>query len=247
MGIHLGIVAAVLWVSAWAQAPDIEKGRRVFDSQCALCHGIGGKGGRGPDLTRGSLKNAVDDAGLRGVIRNGIPGTEMPSSWQISPREIDAVVAYVKSLRFNLVPPEPLPGDAARGEQLYDARACAACHAIRGHGGGFGPELTAIGARRSATYLRQALVNPAAEFPDNFGYIEVLSGGRAVRGIRLNEDSFSIQLKDDQERFHSFRKAALKNIRRISNESPMPSYAKELSARELDDLVAYLAGLRGEK
>jgi cytochrome c oxidase cbb3-type subunit III len=245
MRIHLGVVAAVLVVSAWAQAPDVERGRRLFDSQCALCHGIGGKGGRGPDLTR--QKSKTDDAALRSTIRDGIRGTEMPGAWQLSPREIDSVVTYVKSLRFSLAPPETLAGDPRRGERLYEARACGTCHIIRGHGSGFGPELTTIGARRSPAYLREALVNPAAAVPENFVYLEVIAAARPLRGIRLNEDSFSLQLKDSQERFHSFRKAALKQMRRLPDESPMPSYANQLSPAELDDMVAYLASLRGEK
>ena len=37
---------------AAAKSDDIAAGKKVFDSQCALCHGIGGTGGRGPALTK---------------------------------------------------------------------------------------------------------------------------------------------------------------------------------------------------
>jgi cytochrome c1 len=82
--------------------------------------------------------------------------------------------------------------------------------------------------------------------PEGFQYIAVTPGsGAAVRGIRVNEDSFTIQLKDAAGRFHSFRKPELKDLRRLEKETPMPSYEGQLAAAELDDLVAYLASLKG--
>ena len=70
--------------------------------------------------------------------------------------------------------------------------------------------------------------------------------GQTVRGIRVNEDSFTIQIKDAGGQFHSFRKSELKEIRKLRNESPMPSFEKSLSATEIEDLTAYLASLRGK-
>src|SRR5450432_1631307 len=89
--------------------PDLATGQKLFTSQCALCHGVAGGGGRGPSLTRAKLNHAEDDAALRGVIQNGIP-PEMPGAWQLSPREAASVAAYVRSL--GSVAAEPLAGDA---------------------------------------------------------------------------------------------------------------------------------------
>src|SRR5450755_1132639 len=77
--------------------PDLAIGKKLFTSQCSLCHGVGGDGGRGPSLLRARLNHAPDDAALRAVIENGIP-PEMPGAWQLSPREVTSMVAYVKSL-----------------------------------------------------------------------------------------------------------------------------------------------------
>ncbi|MBI1786905.1 MAG: c-type cytochrome [Acidobacteria bacterium] len=240
-------LALAVAMAAWGQEtpPDVAQGKRIFDAQCALCHGVGGKGGRGPGLARPKLKNAADDAALRKVIEQGIPGTEMPGAWQLHPREAAGVAAYVRSL--GTVAPEALPGDPSRGARVYQAQACAACHIVQGKGGGFGPELTEIGARRSAAYLRESLVSPAAAAPDYFLWVEAITAdSRKIRGIRLNEDSFTIQLKDAGQAFHSLRKDSLKELRRLFEESPMPSYEKMLSSTELDDLVAYLASLKGK-
>lgn len=230
--------------TAWAA--DVAHGRRLFDSQCALCHGIEGKGGRGPVLATPKLKSAPDEAALKRVISQGIENTEMPGAWQLNPREVDNVTAYVQSL--GKLSGEPATGNPARGVEVYRAKACASCHTVAGSGGGFGPELTGIGARRSVPYLRESLVKPAAAAPDYFLYVEAVpAAGSPVRGIRVNEDSFTIHIKDTSENFHAFRKSDLKALRKLFDDSPMPSYEKSLSTTELNDLVAYLASLKGKQ
>jgi len=61
---------------------------------------------------------------------------------------------------------------------------------------------------------------------------------------RLNEDTYTVQLLDDQERLVSLTKADLREYT-ILTSSPMPSYKESLSADELADLVAYLLSLKG--
>jgi cytochrome c oxidase cbb3-type subunit III len=236
-------LASGAFAQAGEQAADPAAGKKIFESQCALCHGQSGGGGRGPGLNRPKLGKAPDDEALRKVISEGIQ-PEMPGAWQLHPREVASVAAYVRSL--GAVPPEILPGDPVRGERVYQSKGCAGCHMVAGKGEGFGPELTAIGTRRNGAYLRQTLLKPAASLPEGFLYVTAETrAGETVRGIRVNEDSFTIQVQDARGRFHSFRKSELKDVRRLKNETPMPSFEGVLSASELDDLVAYLAGLRG--
>jgi cytochrome c oxidase cbb3-type subunit 3 len=218
-------------------------GRKIFESQCALCHGQYGGGGRGPSLTRPKLSKAPDDAALRRVISNGIE-PEMPGAWQLNPRDVGNVAVYVRSL--GALQPETLPGDPGRGERIFRTQGCPACHMVAGKGEAFGPELTDIGARRNGAYLRRAVLQPASVLPDHFLYLAVTPpSGETVHGIRLNEDSFTLQLRDARGQFHSFRKSELKELRRLLKETPMPSYEGRIPPAELDDLVSYLAGLRG--
>ena len=226
-------------------ADDLAHGKRLYVGHCALCHGIEGTGGRGPALNQPALRRVTTNLSLYGVIKNGVEGTEMPAAWQMTEREVWRVAGYVRSL--GRVADVKLPGDAGRGRELYEAKGCAACHIVRGQGGNPGPELTEVGARRSPAYLREALVDPGASSPEGFLVVSVITrDGRTVRGVRVNEDSFTIQLRDEDSRFHSFRKLELKELKKESGASTMPSY-KTLAAAELDDLVAYLASLRGEK
>jgi cytochrome c oxidase cbb3-type subunit III len=225
-------------------APDVAAGKLIFEGRCALCHGIDGGGGRGPSLRRPKLAHAADDEALKSVIENGIQ-PDMPPAWYLSPEEIANVAAYARS--FGNVPPEVLPGDPARGKAVYARSGCSACHILAGEGTGYGPELTDVGARRGSSRLRETLQNPSKTIPEDFLFVEAItSSGQTIRGIRLNEDTFSIQLKDQQGRFHSFRKSDLRNLKKLRSETPMPVYGSTLSAAELDDLINFLASQRGK-
>jgi cytochrome c oxidase cbb3-type subunit 3 len=239
------MLIVVLAARGMAQSSaDMAAGKKIFDSQCALCHGEAGTGGRGPGLNRPKLKRAADDDELRKVIADGID-PEMPGAWQLHPREVAAVAAYVRSL--GALAPEKLAGDPARGASIYQSKGCASCHIASGAGEGFGPELTDIGARRSGAFIRQTILHPEASLPEGFLYVAaVMSRGETVRGIRVNEDSFTVQLRDAKGRVHSFRKTDLTELRRLRGETPMPSFDGAPGGADLDDLVAYLAGLKGK-
>jgi cytochrome c oxidase cbb3-type subunit III len=224
--------------------PDLAAGKLIFEGRCSLCHGIDGGGGRGPSIRRPKLARAANDEGLKSLIENGIP-PEMPGAWFLTKEEIASVAAYVRSL--GNVPPEILPGDATRGKAIYARSGCSACHILDGEGSGYGPELTDVGARRGSARLRETLQNPAKTIPENFLLVEATpNSGQSIRGIRLNEDTFSIQLKDQQGRFHSFRKSELRDLKKLRGETPMPAYGSILSAAELDDLINFLAAQRGK-
>src|SRR5579863_1283964 len=65
----------------------MESGRKVFESECSVCHGIDGGGGRGPNLRTPRLRHASDEKGLRAVISNGT-STGMPPAWQLTDEEV---------------------------------------------------------------------------------------------------------------------------------------------------------------
>jgi hypothetical protein len=69
--------------------------------------------------------------------------------------------------------------------------------------------------------------------------------GRAVEGMRVSEDSFTIDLKDANGKIHGFWKPDLRSLEAEPGKSFMPSFKGSLSAAQIDDLVAYLMSLRG--
>ena len=164
----------------------------------------------------------------------------MPGSWFLAEPDVAHLIVYVRSL--GKIVSEPVVGNALHGASLYTRNKCSGCHIVAGEGSGFGPELTGIATRRSPSHLRESIVSPAAILPEGFLMIEVKTrAGRTVRGIRANEDPFTVQIKDASGHFHCFRKSELSTLNKLRGQSPMPAY--KLSPTDLDDLVAYLASL----
>jgi putative heme-binding domain-containing protein len=122
-----------------------------------------------------------------------------------------------------------------------------------------GPDLTDIGTRRGPENLRQSLLDPEAEVPDSFAvYRRVIfmpdnflqvrlttRDGRRISGVRVNEDAFTIQIREASDRIDSFRKDDLLELHKDWGKSPMPGYRGVLSDVEIQDVVAYLASLQG--
>jgi len=51
------------------------------------------------------------------------------------------------------------------GEKIYAEKQCTICHAIQGKGGKLGPELTDVGAKRDAKWLKTFMRDPKAVLP----------------------------------------------------------------------------------
>ena len=240
------LAAAQTKSGAPAPVSDMTAGRRIFDAQCAWCHGNGGDGGTGPNL-HGRLRHATSLNSIVDIIVNGIPGTDMPSfRLGLTERSTRQAATYMLSLSRSAA--RPGPGNAERGAALYQSSGCGSCHVVDGRGGILGPELTTIGSRRGSVYLRESVVKPAASHPPGYLVVRAVPNtGPEVRGIRVNEDVFSILIRDAGGNVHALQKADLARVDRELEATLMPSYESRLVPAQLDDLVAYLATLRGAK
>jgi putative heme-binding domain-containing protein len=233
-------------------------GETLFQTHCAGCHGPKGDGGRGSNLAVRKLPRAPDDAALSAIIALGIPGTQMPAT-RMTEQENRQLVAYVRTLG-QAQTAAPVAGDRANGERIFWTKAnCGACHTVGARGGRTGPDLTDVGTRRSPAHLRTSLVDPEADVPETFAvyrrivympdnFLQVrlqTNDGRQITGVRINEDSFTIQVRDYSDRIFSFRKDELRRLDKDWGKSPMPSYRGMLSDAEIQDVVAYLASLEG--
>jgi cytochrome c oxidase cbb3-type subunit III len=236
---------------------DVERGKKLFEQDCTTCHGVDASGGDGPDL-RG-VPDILGDAAMAQIVRRGIPGTAMPDSYlTISDKDAANVVAYIRTLKVS-GGAATTTGDPAKGEALYNSSGCSTCHMVAGQGGSLGPELTRIGMMRGAPYLKNALEHPGTDLPKvadvPFGgrwtqylmFRAVEKDGRVVEGIRVGEDSFTIVLKDASGKFHGLWKPDLQSLEKEPGKSFMPSYKDTLSDAQMDDVVAYLASLKGAR
>ncbi len=121
----------------------------LYATNCAGCHGIDGKGGIAISLADPAYLSIADDAVLRKVTANGVPGTAMPAFAQsagglLTDAQVDAIVGGIrtrwgKSGAGGLQNPPPYAassaGNAAHGAEAF-ANYCATCHGADGKGGG---------------------------------------------------------------------------------------------------------------
>jgi putative heme-binding domain-containing protein len=248
IALWLTITVAIAWAgpSLRAQhntASDIEDGGRVFQNNCANCHGPDGNEVAGIDLGRGQFRRPLSDQDLSQIIRNGIPGTPMPSS-NFSEEQAARVVAYLRSVAASKRSSSAV-GDAGRGQVVFEGKGgCAACHRVGSTGSRLGPDLTNIGQLRRAVDLERSLVEPDAEVLGNNRFYHVTTkDGSIATGRLLNLDTFTIQLLDSNEQLRSFLKSDLRD-HGFADKSPMPGYRDKLNAQELADLVSYLVSLK---
>lgn len=265
------LVGFVFLAAAWCIADDqnpvahdpnaAKAGEYEFRINCALCHGLGARGGgRGPDLTRAQKKHTHSDADMFQVISNGIPGTAMPANGTngqgvgMTDTEIWQIIAYIRSQEVKASAQQN--GDAPHGRQLfYGDGNCSMCHMVEGKGGRLGPDLTAVGGSRTRDAIIESIRNPSRrlawglteatkEFPQEYESVTAVTvDGKRIKGVTLNEDSFTVQIMDSGENIHLLEKNKLKSFQK-SRESAMPKYDSDvLSDKDVDDILAWLVSV----
>ena len=122
---------------------------------------------------------------------------------------------------------------------------CASCHRVGPEGSRVAPNLSDIGAIRSAGSLAESLVDPtAAMLPLNRTVRAVTQDGTLHIGRRLNEDTYTVQIINEDERLLSLVKDDLREYT-ILTTSAMPSFAESLTEQERADVLAFLLTLKG--
>ncbi len=229
--------------TAYTEA-DIAVGARLYAAQCAQCHGANGDLVSGIDLRRGQMRRASTDDDLVAVITNGVPTSGMPP-FSLQPFEMTGIVAFIRSGLDAASATVPI-GDASRGHAVFDGKGgCLTCHRVNGRGSRVAPDLSDIGALRTPASLGRSLLDPSsAMMPINRPVRVVMNDGSSINGRRLNEDTFTVQLIDEQERLHSIAKSDMRSYV-VDTVSTMPSYANSLTDAERADVIAYLLTLKG--
>src|SRR5262245_37583755 len=223
---------------------DVEAGQRLYGPQCQVCHGANGDGVPGIDLKLGRFRRASSDDDLARTITSGVPGTGMPP-FVLRPEELVAIVAFIRA-GFDPASASVRVGDAVRGRALFHAKAeCSQCHRVNGQGPRVAPDLSDIGAIRTLAALQRALLTPDESLLPIHRPVTLLTkDGRTLHGRRLNEDTYTVQIIDEQENLVSIEKADLRDLV-VSADASMPSYADRLTTEELADVIAYLVSLKG--
>jgi putative heme-binding domain-containing protein len=269
----LGFVCALMLAAGTPAAQQhgypqqqIDAGRALYDANCGRCHGDNGASVTGIELFK-QIRRATSDDDVAKLILAGIPGTSMPSN-KFTTDQALSVVAFLRSM-VGAVPVAAaggatvgtgLTGDAAHGKAIFEAKGgCLSCHAINGAGSTTGPDLGAPpagrggrggrgrgGAAPSAAAFERSILDPDADVAPAYRVFQVVTkSGQTIRGILLNQDPFSIQMRDQAGELRAFQKSDLTSSG--FQPSPMPSFRGRLTNQEVADVAAYLLSLRDQR
>ena len=218
------------------------KGKTLFESSCAVCHGLDGGGGEhAPNIGRASAAKSLTDSDLGCILHDGIPGKGMPAFNALGDLKIRSILSY---LRFLQVKTEAQPdiGNPLLGKELFFGKGqCADCHAMGGRGHFLSTDLSDFAYDHSPNEIRTEIISPQEQeaVPHTSVSVTTISGQR-FSGLIRNEDNSSLQIQDADGRFYLFMKSDLGPIERSPAPSMPVDYKQKLSSTEIEDLVSYI-------
>ncbi len=220
----------------------ITAGSRIYRSDCALCHQANGDGVDGVDLRTGTFMTVRSDDDLRRIITEGSENGSMPGN-DFDEAQLASLVAYIRA-GFDPSGTATKIGDASRGKALFEGKGgCSDCHRVHGVGPRSAPDLSDIGSLRTPAALQRSIVDPnGALLPIHRPVKIVTKSGETLTGRRLNEDTYTVQIIDSNERLRSLVKAELREYQVSTTSNKQPT---TLSTDEVSDVVGYLLTLRG--
>ena len=246
-----GMILAALSSTAVSQTSNLKshetqganrKGKSLFESSCAMCHGLDGTGGEhAPSIGRASAAKSKPDSQLARILRDGIPGKGMPSFNRLGDRKLGSILSYMRFLqgkngaRF-------ISGDPARGQQLFFGKGqWADCHAMHGEGRFLSTDLSDFAYDHDPSDIRAAVIDPQEQEAERHVLARVTTNsGQQCSGVIRNENNTSLQIQDTQGQFCLFLKYDLQTIERSPTPSMPGDYRQRMSPAEIEDLVSYI-------
>jgi cytochrome c oxidase cbb3-type subunit III len=220
------------------------RGKEIFSSTCGGCHGLDGKGGeRAPNIADRPTVQRLSDLQISGVIKNGVPGTGMPGFHSMASSDIKAVVGYLRTLQ-GAKRTAALPGDPARGKEVFFGKAgCSHCHMIGGEGGFIAADLSGYAQVHEVDQIQSAILSPASA-QVRLATLTMRDGEKYSGRVR-NEDNFSLQLQSLDGTYHFLSKSDIEKLEYESKPLMPSDYGSTLNQGELNDLVSYLIKAAG--
>ena len=141
-----------------------------------------------------------------------------------------------------------LKGDIERGRQLFTKAAgvqCRACHKVGSVGKDIGPDLSHIAKKNNRQQLLESILEPSKKIEPKFmtHLIETIDGN-VVNGLIVQRSDKEIVIRSADGKQHRIANDDV-DVFVPTRKSLMPDLlVKEMTAQELADLLAFLAGLK---
>jgi cytochrome c oxidase cbb3-type subunit III len=239
---RIAVVIAIA-VMGGMPSPAQPGGQRLYQANCARCHGLDAHGGEhAPNIATVQRVRQLPDADLLRTIRDGLPGAGMPAFGErLNSEELSAIAGYLRTLQGEQKTIS-LPGNPETGERLFFSKAaCAECHMIAGKGGFIAADLSAFAATRSIEQIREAILDPNENLDLRHAIaLVVTKDSHKYIGVVRNEDNSSMQLQTRDGVFHLFNKSTLASLTRQEKSWMPDDYGSRFSPTDVNDLISYL-------
>lgn len=224
-----------------------QRGRKNFLQHCSFCHGTDANGGaEGPNLVRSGLVRHDKDGDLIGtVIRDGRPNKGMPA-FPLTTGQIADIVAFLHARLAESDRTSPrgpgsdyalkllLTGNAESGKAYFDgAGQCSTCHSPTG-------DLAGIARKYPPADLQTRFLYP--DGPPRTVTVTIRPGTQ-VEGELLDEDAFSISIRDKNGWYRSWPLPGV----RVEIHDPLAMHRvliRKYSDADVHNLFAYLETLK---
>ena len=233
----------------------IERGRTLYSSGCAFCHGADARGAQGPDLAR-SLYVTNDEGGrvLGEFLKAGRPANGMPPFPTLTAGDLADLSAFLKTrvtasrARPPMDPASIVVGNAMAGAAYFNgAGRCSTCHSPTG-------DFKGIGARYNPVVLQGRMINPrvvgggrgvTVPPPPSATVKVTMPGGQVVAGRLVSVNDFFVTLVDG----NGVRRTIDRDneVPKVEISDPLDAHRQQMLAytdRIMHDLVAYLVTLK---
>jgi mono/diheme cytochrome c family protein len=191
----------------------VDRGAKLFATNCGGCHGVNAKGGPGaPDLIR-SVLVLDDEKGIliAPVLREGRPDQGMPKPNLTEPQISDIVAwlhvqTYAADHRATYTFLDVVTGDAKKGQAYFNgAGKCSACHSPTGDLAGVGKKYEPFALQSKWLQPRSPRGATPSDSPRSAIKVTVTPpSGQAVSGTLDHIDDFNVSLYDSAGEYHSF-------------------------------------------
>jgi cytochrome c oxidase cbb3-type subunit III len=215
-----------------------EAGSELFESTCAGCHGLDGRGGeKGPNIATRAETSRRSDGEILAILQNGIPGAGMPAFARLGDTKLQDLLQHLRSLQ-GLTEKNEVAGNAEEGKRLFFKEGgCASCHMINGAGGFLGSDLSNYGAITPVGDIQEQITNHEQSLRTK-ALVVSTRDGRRLSGFARNEDNFSLQLQTLDGKFHFLNKSVVASVDHSS--AAAVDAENKLSKSDLDAIISYL-------
>jgi len=218
-----------------------ERGAKLFQQNCAFCHGANATGAEGPDLVRSRVV-LHDEKGeeIGPVVSKGRPDRGMPAFPSFTQEQISDIAAFLHARveaaanRYGYKILNVVTGDPRKGQAFFDQH-CTSCHSSSG-------DLKGIAGKFDAPDLQAQFLYPSN--PKAATTVTVtLPSGEQINGKLKRIDDFEISMWDESGQYHSWPREAAK----IEIHDPLIGHRELLALytnADMHNVLAYLEELK---